>query len=344
MADKLKIFSDKKWLPANCNHVIMLYPFWGDIPLSDIDPDKGRFDDYIVGGRDCFEIVNSIIECDLVVLPFEYSFDNKKRETATNVARLAKENGKKLIVFFNSDSTVEINLEHSIILRTSFFKSKQRSNEKAFPGWSIDFMKKFQGDKSPITKRPKVKISYCGYVDKLEESKTGLLGKMKSALAPITKENESYGSIIRGKAVRALLKDNTIETDFIIRDGFWAQGITDKLKVRDEYMQNMFSSPYALVTRGAGNFSYRLLEVMSCGRIPVFINTDSVLPMENKINWKKQTVWLEENEIPKIGKVVSDFHNSVSDSYFKELQNQNRKIYEEYLSPTGYFKHFNALV
>jgi hypothetical protein len=344
LEDRLKIYADQRWLPPGTNHVIMLYPFWGDIPLSDTDPDKGRFSDYIKEGNDIFKMTEGLNECEVAVLPFEYSFENSKKKLAEKAANDAKQAGKKIIVFFNSDSTGEINIENALVFRTSFFRSKQKTNEFAFPGWSIDFMKKFNGNKEPLKKTPKAKISYCGYVDSMDEPKKGIKGSIKAMISPVTKEKEEYGSLLRGKAVRALKSDNSIDKDLIIRDGFWAQGITDKIKVRQEYMQNMFNSPYALVTRGAGNFSYRLLEVMSCGRIPVFIHTDSVLPMEKKIDWKRQTVWVEENEIEFIGKKISDFHNNISENAFTELQRENRRIYETYLSPVGYFKHLNAIV
>lgn len=322
----------------------MLYPFWGDIPLPANDPDAGRFEDYIREGKNSFEIVNSLESSDVAVLPFEYSFETTKKELAAIASQEAKLNGKRLVIFFNSDNSERISVDNSIILRTSFFKSKQSPNEFAFPGWSIDFMKSFKGNNFTLSKSPKAKVSYCGYVDHLGENKSDLITRVRSLLSPIKKEDEGYGRYLRGKIVRQLLSDKKIETDFVIRNGFWAQGIEDKLKARDEYIQNMFNSPYGIVTRGAGNFSYRLYEVMSCGRIPVFINTDCVLPYETLINWKKQMVWVEETEIDKISEIVSKFHESVSETDFVLLQKQNRKIYEEYLSPVGFFNHFKIFL
>jgi hypothetical protein len=322
----------------------MLYPFWGDIPLPANDPDAGRFEDYIREGKNSFEMVNSLASCDIAVLPFEYSFESAKKELAANVSKEVKQKGKKLVVFFNSDNLEKISIENSIILRTSFFKSKQSANEFAFPGWSIDFMKNFKGNNLALSKLPKAKISYCGYVDHLGKDKNNLMTRLRSVLSPLKKEDEGYGRYLRGKIIRRILSDKKLETDFVIRNGFWAQGIDDKLKARDEYIQNMFNSPYAIVTRGAGNFSYRLYEVMSCGRIPVFINTDCVLPYETLINWKKQMVWIESSEIAKISEIVSKFHESVSETDFILLQKQNRKIYEEYLSPVGFFKHFKIFL
>lgn len=344
MPDKIKIYTDKKWLPANCNHVIMLYPFWGDIPLPVNDPDFGRFNDYVREAKDNIEVVNSLELSHVAVLPFEYSFELEKKELAIKAAKEAKQSSKKLVIFFNSDNTEDITIDNSIILRTSFFKSKQKPNEFAFPGWSVDFMKHFIGNDFILKKSPKAKVSYCGYVDYLEDNKQGFLSRTKSLLNPVKKKDEGYGRIVRGKIIRQLLSDKKVETDFVIRNGFWAQGIDDKIKAREEYIQNMFNSPYAVVTRGAGNFSYRLYEVMSCGRIPVFINTDSVLPFDRQINWKKHMVWVEENEIHRISDIVTHFHDSVSDSDFIELQKQNRKIYEAYLSPMGFFKHFKVFL
>jgi hypothetical protein len=317
----------------------MLYPFWGDIALAENDPDHGRFDEYIANGKEVFEWVDTINASDYVVLPFEYAFDKDRISLAENIALEAKKYHKKLIVFFNSDDTRDITIDNTIVFRTSFFKSQQRANEFAFPGWSIDFMKKMKPTSLLLPKANTPKISYCGYVDYLEAPKKSVLGKIKALFVGIQKESLEYGSYIRGKAVRILRTSKLVACDFIIRDGFWAQGIDDKLKVREEYMANMFNSPYALVTRGAGNFSYRLCEVMSCGRIPVFINTDSILPCEQLINWRKQTVWIEEKELKNIDQHIANFHKFISDADFKDLQQQNRKLYETYLSPLGFFKH-----
>ena len=339
MFKKLKIFSDKNWLPDNSNYVIMLYPFWGDIPLPENDPDYGRFDDYVSEGKNIFEMTDSLAECDYAVLPFEYSFDKAKINLSEKIALEVKKQNKKLILFFNSDDTSDITMDNAIIFRTSFFKSSKRLNEFSFPGWSIDFMKQYSSSNFILSKQQIPEISYCGYVDYIKESQKSILGKIKSTLFPIDKKNVDYGSYIRGKAVRLLMNTKIVVTNFIIRDGFWAQGISDKKKVRTEYMKNMFDSPYALVTRGAGNFSYRLCEVMSCGRIPVFINTDCVLPNEHLIDWKKQTIWIEEKDLKNIDQIIVKFHKFISEEDFMNLQKSNRKIYEEFLSPVGFFKH-----
>ena len=64
--------------------------------------------------------------------------------------------------------------------------------------------------------------------------------------------------------------------------------------------------------RGGGNYSLRLYETLCLGRIPLFINTDCVLPFENNIDWKELCLWVDENDLDRIGEIVLDFHSSIS--------------------------------
>lgn len=322
----------------------MLYPFWGEVPVDPNDPDVGRFDDYIDRGKEFFDLVASIEECDIAILPFEYSFEQSAMELTNKIAESTFVKNKKLVVFYNTDHIYPINIPNSIIFRTSFLKYKQKENEFAFSCWTLDFVKNYAKSFSTLSKKEKPEISYCGYVDFLESEEINLIQRIKEIFKKTIAYSYEEGTKIRGKAVRLLQNDNRIIKKFIIRKGFWAPDVADKKKARVEYAQNMLNSPYGLVVRGAGNFSYRLNEVMGCGRIPVFINTDCVLPFDTILDWKKFGVWIEEKEIKKIGDKIINFHNSISENEFIKLQIQNRKIYEEYLCPVGFFKNLHLLL
>ena len=64
-----------------------------------------------------------------------------------------------------------------------------------------------------------------------------------------------------------------------------------------EFYENMVSSDYIVCVRGGGNFSVRLYETLAMGRIPIFINTDCLLPLNKSIDWKKHVVWIEREDI-----------------------------------------------
>jgi hypothetical protein len=112
-------------------------------------------------------------------------------------------------------------------------------------------------------------------------------------------------------------------------------------KVRREYVENMVESDYILCARGAGNFSYRLYETLSCGRIPVFIDTDCVLPYEFAIDWRDYVVWVDERDVDNVAERVVEFHERLSEQEFRELQQECRRLWETHIAPQGFFANFH---
>ncbi|TXB65416.1 exostosin family protein [Vicingus serpentipes] len=336
MSNILNLYTDLNYLPSGKNVTIMLYPFF-DSPKEDInDPDYGRFENYINNSSKIFKLVNNENDADIVVLPFEFSFEESDIKIAQKFVNNYKKSNKPILVFYNSDYDYNIPLDNVIILRTSFYKSTKSKNEFALPGWSKDF---YNSRFNETTKKPvNPSISYCGYIDYLRPSLKDILNNYKDKLTSKTYNIYEIGPKLRGKAIRNLIKSKGVKTNFIFRNGFWAAGL-DKKMAREEYIQNMYSSDYALVVRGAGNFSYRLYEVLSCGKIPVFIDTDCVLPYDHIIDWKKYVVWI--NQKDNISQRLIEFHNDISDKDFYQLKQNCRKLYEEWISPFGFFSKLN---
>ena len=113
---------------------------------------------------------------------------------------------------------------------------------------------------------------------------------------------------------------------------------------RRKFVENIVDSDYTLCIRGLGNNSIRFFETLCCGRIPIFVNTDSTLPFDNLINWKEACVWVEEEDIDRMGDIVAEFHQNVSEERFLELQRNARKIWEDYLAPTGFFEKLRYFI
>ena len=92
--------------------------------------------------------------------------------------------------------------------------------------------------------------------------------------------------------------------------------------------------------RGTGNFSMRFYETLCLGRIPIFVDTDCVLPYDFSLDWKQHCVWIDRSEIPFIAEKVADFHAALSPDDFIDLQRGNRELWEERLSTEGFYSHF----
>ena len=82
--------------------------------------------------------------------------------------------------------------------------------------------------------------------------------------------------------------------------------------------------------RGTGNFSTRFYETLAMGRIPIFINTDCVLPFHEKIKWSRHIIIVDISEIQKIDSIIMDFHKNLDNKSFKYIQISNRRIWSRY--------------
>jgi hypothetical protein len=145
----------------------------------------------------------------------------------------------------------------------------------------------------------------------------------------------------RAKLLQYLEQSKLIQTNFIYRKSYRGgiQTIENREKTTLEYYNNIKNSDYILCVRGAGNFSVRFYETLMMGKIPVFINTDCLLPFENHINWKNHVVWIDWKDRKNIAEKVSNFHNNISEEDFVCLQLSNRKIWKESLSINAMFHY-----
>ena len=107
------------------------------------------------------------------------------------------------------------------------------------------------------------------------------------------------------------------------------------------FVNNILNSDYTLCVRGGGNFSVRFYETLSLGRIPIFVDTDYVLPYDHIIDYRDYVVLVDQSEIPFIAEKVADFHHSMSDAEFVERQLACRQLSLDYLSHDGFYRQFH---
>jgi len=333
----IKLYTDKKYLTQE-EYEPILYPFWGLSKATQNDSFGGQYENYIKNGKNYFSLTN-INDCDFVLWPEKYN--PLKLSDMQPLLSLAKKYNKPILIFYNDDSAEKINIPNSYVFRTSLYRKDRSHNEFALPFWSEDFMNKYSDGQLPIRYKPGIPaVSYCGYTKIWKDWIKDLIGK-------------DYGTWrqLRYEAVRILKKNKKIKTNFLIRADFWGgaydkgkQSVADLeadiKKVRLEYVDNMISGDYSLVVRGRGNFSIRFYEALSLGRIPLFINTDCILPYENFIDWRKIGPWVDISELNNLDGKLLGFNNNISEEGFMELQKKIRKIWEEWLSPDGFFKNF----
>ncbi len=354
---KIKIFSDPKYLPQGVNPVTILQPFWSKYLEKNQSPWSNYINDYINIADSLFEWT-TLENADLAILPFDWlhvrgntwkpQINLSRMHLASEFSNIVKKANKRLIIFFTNDSShEEIPIKDAFVFRQSLLASQRKPHDFAMNAVYEDLVKCYLDNKLSIRqKKDKPVIGFTGFANKL--SWDIKLKEFIYQIAMLPKGGADYlpyrGHRIRTEALNYLSQSPGIETNFVIRDNmvFFNETIdvARKLQLRIEYVNSIVNSDYMLCCRGRGNFSFRLFEVLCCGRIPIFIDTDCVLPFDFAIDWKKYCVWVDSQELPHIAEKVIDFHQNISPQEFIDLQYECRKLWEKMLSNEGYFSNF----
>lgn len=259
---------------------------------------ESRFHNLIEACKTMFEYVDDITDCDICVMPYKHRGVNDP--LFRYLFELCLHHDKILYIFYNDDNDRPIapDCKNIKIYRTSFYKSTKQDNEYALPAVDADH---FDG----YIKDPKLSIGFCGAYH---------CNRMKYL---------------------QILHDSDIETNFILRSGFWAPEVSVKKNAKAEYMDNIRDNIFTFCYRGVGNFSYRFYDVMMMGRIPVFINTDCVLPFEDKYT----DIGIIINEGDDMVQSIKDYYTKNKHRLY-EIQQNNRNIWEKFYSPVGFLANF----
>jgi hypothetical protein len=341
---KLNVFTDFSLLDKNEDPVTMLYPFYDKdkYKLSAIAPDQ--YNRYFQSGKNIFNF-SSLEESDFAVFPlrWEHVVVNKsKYELFEIFLDRVQDYGIPTIIFFLSDSDRSIPIKNLIIFRTSLNRSTRKNNEFAMPAWEENIIETyFSGNLQVRKKERTATLGFAGYAPK--HSYIRDIYNRTESFFGFKNPNKGSFSSVRSEALNAFLKNDRVKNNFVTRNTFWGtqNNMIKRKKEKDEFVENMISSDYILCARGGGNFSYRFYETVSCGRIPLFIDTDCVLPYDFEINYKDYCVWVDRNEVSLADKILVDFHDTISEEQFISLQCNCRRVWQDYLSPEGFFANFH---
>ena len=311
----LRIHTDRGIVPAGADWVAFLAPLWGS-PDGERHLDAGRFEAWGRAGRGVLELA-SPGEADIAVLPFEWR--PERHTLAARFAEEARRHGRRTLVFFGHDSVEPVPIDDALVLRTSLLRQRLRPGELAMPAAASDFVEFHFGGELPVKpKSIRPTVTFCGYVP-----------------APAAHP--------RRRAVEVLARCTRLDPLIVERGQFWGGTAGDRSseaqRVRREYVANLAAGEYALCVRGAGNFSFRLYEALSCGRIPVLVDTDCVLPDEDHVDWRSLCVYVDESELHRLEEAVLAYHDALSPAAFEERQRELRRLWVERLSPHGFFGH-----
>ena len=351
----MKIFYPKPLYDANYRGLTfpLLKPFSKGASFTDAQ----RVAMYGVSENDV-QLTATMEEAAVAILPMAWQYHQKTNTTQQALEFIADCNRKKKQVWgFNAG---DFGVKTPALPNVTWFrlggnKSQFTEQEYTIPPFINDPLDKHYQTHN-ITERPyqnKPVIGFCGQANasllQKGEDVLKIVGrnvKSNIGLTQNTPQPLIATSYLRASLLQTLEQCSKVQTNFIKRKQYRA-GVKkqkDSHATTKEFYDTIHQTDYTLCVRGAGNFSVRFYETLAMGRIPILVDTDSPLPFQEILPWKKHVVWVSYNERRAICEKVKTFHQSLSETDFIALQHANRTLWEDNLTMGGFFKRFYTLI
>lgn len=346
--NRLSLFIDPALTPAPGEHVHFLTPFLGISPYHQWGPMSGAWDRWAAMAPSLIRLTGPE-QADAAVLAGDWARYGRKgaigRERARQFVVECIKRKLPTIVFHFDDCEKRPDLEGALLFRTSIRRSKRGATEFAQPAWSRDLISETPRGRPIDRLLGKVPVvSFCGMVPgRVDADAPNLRRQMvrvKNSMREVAVRLglRAADGAIRRLAVERLAACRSIEANFVLRDGFLGYAARDATAERTEYVTNMLESDYVLCARGVGNYSWRLYEAMSLGRIPVIIDTECCLPVPGKIDWNSLAVVVSADRLDTLCERILSDHAAMDEARFAERQRACRDAWMRYLSPHGFFE------
>lgn len=302
-----------------------------------------------------FTAVPTPAESDVCLLPMKWRYYVARGawEAAREAALQARRAWKPLVVFSEGDFPANIPLPDAVLFEQSVRRSRMGPRSYALPVFIPDLLGEYFGGELPVRRKGGAPVvGFCGQAARGRLPAAARWARMRlrrlayhagrRTWEPPAVEHTS----LRRRVLDALGRGGRVGTNFVLRDRYRAGISLERRRdprdpTRLEFIENIAGSDYTVCMRGQGNFSVRLYEVLSLGRIPVYVDTDGLLPFTHVLPWRELCVWVEAHEVAHVAEKVADFHHALSPAAFVERQRELRAIWERWLTPRGFYGNFH---
>lgn len=334
----LRLYINQKFFDAEKKYSPLLFPFFGSYIRSAVTY-AGAFTK-IIFDKQYYTLVDSPEQCDCVMLPYNiWSLKRKEPQLLHEMLSDAHNTGKPVLIDAFGDTMDILDIPNSIVLRFAQYKRRLKQNDIIIPAYIEDLLQEYRsGSHSLRSKGDRAMVGFVGWGNMsfkeyprtyLKEMPIWLWSKIRPTDGVFRK-----GVFWRAEALCRLQNSQDIETEFIIRGSYsgntkTAQG--DPAVLREQFISNIENTDYTLCQKGDSNQSTRFYEVLSMGRIPLVIDTECVFPLEDKINYKDFSIFIDHTDIKKAGEIVAQKHAAISGEEFLSMQQKAREVFENYL-------------
>jgi hypothetical protein len=294
------------------------------------------------------DLTNSPQDADYIFSPVNYSVLLQYPDELRSVRELAQQTQKPVLWFNYGDATdpIQISTPQSIVLRSSGYRSQLLPHELVIPAFVEDVGEQYgYAPRQKLHQTPT--IGFSGMV-KLPTpwQELKFQGRVLGTRARIACQSLTgamfQGLYYRRRAMSTLLAAKEVACNFYIRNSFSGNARTvagDPTQLRREFISSIQDSDLSLVIRGDGNFSLRFFEVLSLGRIPIFIDTDSPLPLESEIDYDSIMLRVPYQKIDVLPQLVREFWDAMTPEEYLRRQVAARELFAYTLRADRFYQH-----
>lgn len=294
------------------------------------------------------ERVSDASQAVAIVLPnnFKNSLTTEAEAYVKKYADLGERVGVPVIVFSLGDFTDKAVFDPRVYtLRFSLYKHYVHPRDISIPNQTED------NARDGITlrsKRERPLVSFCGMGD-LPTVRSWIGYQAKNfycevrALYNSNWRAKKLGVYWRRAAMRACSRSPLVDTHFIVRKTFSGNLTTielDPAQARKEYLDSIVDSDFVIAPKGDGNYSNRFLKTLCMGRIPVVVDTDVVLPLEEVIDYSSIAVRVPMDRVHDTPRYIREFYDAVTDEEWHRRQQLARDTFETYLRQDSFLRYF----
>ncbi|MEL7590327.1 MAG: exostosin family protein [Anaerolineaceae bacterium] len=340
------VFSDQKYYgPENRYHLNnIIKALWNDRSPIERDTIYGTW-------TRGYEYSPDLSKADIALLTYTWNYyvDRGIEQQAYAEIENASRHGKKTVVFCGGDAPANLSHPNIILCEAAGYRSSQElAYHSGMPFFLRDYLSKYcEGEHQPRQWSPVPVIGFCGQADasplrtifrsirlRVRQARYHA-GRLKWQPAPF--ETASF----RRRVLAQFEGSQLVRTNYLLREKYHAGNDREKDDHSPQklaFVNNILGSDYTVCMRGGGNFSIRFYETLALGRIPIFIDTDCLLPFHERIPYRELFPWIEMKDLPRAAEIVADFHARHSGDEFVELQRSCRKLWEEHFTPNGFYR------
>lgn len=306
---------------------------------------------------DLFTYEPDLAQADICILTYHWPYyvNNGKLAEAQAEVDAAHQHGKPMVVFSSGDHPANLPFENALTHVILFESAGYRATpglryHSAQPSYIPDYLQLYcWGEFKPRPKQAEPVVGFCGQASTspLQTAYRTLRLKWQQRQyrqgARLWEPPPFETSAFRAQVLKAFTHQPGIRTNFIPRKRYRAGEVDDKSHLhlaKLAFVNNILGSDYTLCMRGGGNFSVRFYETLCLGRIPVFIDTDCLLPFQDEIDYQALFPWIAVKDLPHAPEIVRQFHASLSEEDFANLQHACRKLWQDHMTPDGFHRDF----